>query len=45
MLRIRVPQDVKDWLETQAEKNLRTQGAEIVLAVRAKMEAEAPAQK
>ncbi|MCA1971318.1 MAG: hypothetical protein LDL44_00625 [Caenispirillum sp.] len=37
-LRIRVPEDVKEWLEQQAAKNLRTQSAEIVLAIRARME-------
>lgn len=42
-IRIRVPADVKRWLEEQATKNLRTQGAEIVIAVRARMEAEAAA--
>lgn len=40
-LRIRIPEDVKAWLEVQAKKNLRTQSAEIVLAIRAKMESEA----
>lgn len=44
-LRIRVPDDVKEWLEVQAEKNLRTQSAEIVLLVRSRIEAEAQAQK
>ncbi len=44
-LRIRVPDDVKKWLEEQAEKNLRTQGSEIVIAVRERMAAMAAAQK
>lgn len=38
-MRIRLPDDVKSWLEAQAQKNLRSQNAEIVLAVREKMQA------
>lgn len=38
-LRIRLPHDVKRWLEKQAKKNLRTQNAEIILAMRARMAA------
>ncbi|EGP58470.1 hypothetical protein Agau_C101196 [Agrobacterium tumefaciens F2] len=36
-MKINLPEDVKRWLETQAAKNLRSQNAEIVLALRAKM--------
>lgn len=36
-MRIRLPADVKSWLEREAEKNVRTQNAEIVVAIRAKM--------
>ena len=36
-VKINLPEDVKRWLETQAAKNLRSQNAEIVLALRAKM--------
>lgn len=38
-MRIRLPHDVKRWLEKQSKKNLRTQNAEIILAVRARMAA------
>ncbi len=37
-MRIRLPDDVKAWLAEQAEKNLRSQNAEIILAVREKMQ-------
>ena len=43
--KLRIPADVKDWLEAQAEKNLRTQGNEIVVALREKMAAEKAAQE
>lgn len=33
-----LPADVKDWLEQQASKNVRSQGAEIVVRLRAAME-------
>lgn len=36
-MRIRVPVDVKNWLEKEAARNMRTQNAELVMAVRAKM--------
>lgn len=36
-VKINLPEDVKRWLEMQAAKNLRSQNAEIVLALRAKM--------
>lgn len=35
-----LPPDVKDWLEQQASKNVRSQGAEIVARLRAAMERE-----
>lgn len=35
-----LPADVKQWLARTAAKNLRSQSAEIVLALREKMEAE-----
>lgn len=38
-MRIRLPADVKRWLEQQAAKNVRTQNAEIVVAIREKMAA------
>lgn len=38
-MRIRLPHDVKRWLERQSKKNLRTQNAEIILAVRSRMAA------
>lgn len=40
-----LPEDVKDWLVTEAKKNLRSQSQEIVLALREKMAAQATAQK
>lgn len=43
-MRIRVPVDVKAWIEAEAEKNLRTQNAEIVIAIRQQMQKEMPAQ-
>lgn len=43
-MRIRLPEDVKDWIEAQAEVNLRTQNAEIVMAIREQMKREIPAQ-
>lgn len=44
-LRIRLPHDVKAWLKEQAKKNIRTQSAEITIALREKMEAEEAAPK
>lgn len=41
-MRIRVPEDVKAWIEAEAEKNLRTQNAEIVMAIRQLMQKEMP---
>ena len=35
-----LPPDVKGWLEQQASKNVRSQGAEIVARLRAAMERE-----
>jgi hypothetical protein len=37
---VRLPQDVKGWLERQAEKNCASQNSEVVRAVRARMESE-----
>lgn len=36
-MRLRLPADVKRWLEHEAARNMRTQNAEIVMAIRAKM--------
>ncbi|TPM25729.1 Arc domain-containing protein [Mesorhizobium sp. B2-3-4] len=36
-MRIRLPADVKRWLEKAASANLRTQNAEVVVALRAAM--------
>ena len=36
--KLNLPADVKTWLETQAKNNLRSQGKEIILAIREKME-------
>lgn len=38
--KLNIPSDVKDWLAEQADKNLRSQTAEIVLALREKMKRE-----
>lgn len=38
-VRIRLPPAEKAWVEREAAKNMRTQSAEIALAIRAKMEA------
>lgn len=38
-LRVRLPKDAKDWVQEQARKNLRTQSAEIELAIRDRMAA------
>ena len=35
-----LPSDVKAWLEQQASKNVRSQGAEIVALLRAEMDRE-----
>jgi hypothetical protein len=42
-MRIRLPEDVKSWLAKTASKNLRTQNAELVVALQAQMEKELPA--
>lgn len=36
-MRIRLPEDVKDWIEAEAARNMRTQNAEVVIAIREKM--------
>lgn len=36
-MRIRLPVDVKKWLEKEASRNMRTQNAELVMAIREKM--------
>lgn len=38
-MRIRVPDDVKEWLAEQAKANLRTQAAQVVFALRVAMTA------
>jgi len=37
---VRLPQDVKVWIEREAQKNCASQNSEVVRAVRASMEAE-----
>lgn len=34
---VRLPQPIKDWLKKTAEENMRTQNAELVLALKEKM--------
>ena len=41
-MRIRLPDDVKLWLEKSAQSHMRTQNAEIVMALRQQMEKEMP---
>lgn len=41
--KLNLPADVKAWLEDQAQKNVRSQGAEIVFCLRKQMEQEAAA--
>lgn len=36
-MRIRLPEDVKRWVEDRASQNLRSQNAEIVVALREQM--------
>lgn len=37
---LRMPEDVKQWIEAQATKNMRSQNAEIVFILREAMKAE-----
>lgn len=37
--KLKLPPDVKQWVAVEAAKNMRSQAAEIILAVRAKMAA------
>lgn len=37
--RLRIPDDVREWVRGSAEKNLRSMTAEIVFALRERMEA------
>ena len=37
---LRLPPDVRDWLKEAAQKNLRSQNAEVVLILRERMERE-----
>ena len=39
--KLTIPTEIKEWLADQAERNLRSQSAEIILALREKMEREA----
>lgn len=39
-LRVRIPPEMKEWLEREAAKNLRSMTAEVVLSVRERMERE-----
>lgn len=36
-LKINIPTEIKNWLSAEAKRNLRSQSAEIVLALRDKM--------
>lgn len=35
--KLMIPKDVKDWLAEQAQKNMRSQSSEVVVALREKM--------
>lgn len=39
--KLNIPEDVKKWLSDEAEKNLRSQTAEIILALKEKMKRQA----
>lgn len=39
--KLTIPNEIKEWLADRAERNLRSQSAEIILALREKMEREA----
>lgn len=43
--KLNIPSDVKEWLAGQAEQNMRSQTAEIVLALKEKMSREAETKK
>ncbi len=38
--KLMVPKDVKDWLAAQAQKNMRSQSSEVIIALREKMAAQ-----
>lgn len=40
---LRLPDEIKDWLKLSAERNMRSQNAEIVLALKEKMARDANA--
>ncbi|WP_245430263.1 Arc domain-containing protein [Rhizobium tropici] len=37
-VKIKLPVDIKKWVEGEAEKNMRSQSAEIVFALKEKMD-------
>jgi hypothetical protein len=37
---VRIPADIKRWLESEAKRNLSSQASEIVRSLRVRMEAE-----
>jgi hypothetical protein len=41
-MQVRLPPDVKGWLEQEAERNWTSQNSEIIRSVRARMGAEQP---
>ncbi|TDX77744.1 Arc-like DNA binding dprotein [Neorhizobium sp. R1-B] len=43
--KLNMPQDVKQWLADEAERNLRSQTAEIVLALKEKMHRQSQTKK
>lgn len=43
-VKINLPVDIKTWLEGEAAKNMRSQSAEIVFALKEKMDRQGPQQ-
>jgi hypothetical protein len=43
--KINLPEDVKRWIAQEAEKNMRSQSAEIIFTLKEKMRREMDAQK
>lgn len=43
--KLNIPDDVKEWLANQASRNMRSQTAEVILALKEKMSREAQVKK
>lgn len=44
-LKLNIPLNVKAWLEEQADRNMRSQNAEVVLALKERMKSQTITQK